>query len=101
MSGPVVAALGGGHGLSASLAALRFATEQEDLVRRTVATAQRSADIARAQLQAGTIDVITALNTQNTLFSQLDLLTQVRLARFQALVNLYKALGGGWTAPRP
>lgn len=84
-----------------ALAALRFVTEQEDLVRRTVATAQRSADIARAQLQAGTIDVITALNTQNTLFSQLDLLTQVRLARFQALVNLYKALGGGWTAPRP
>lgn len=84
-----------------ALAALRYTTEQEALVRRTVATAQRSADIARAQLQAGTIDVVTALNTQNTLFTQLDLLTQVRLARFQALVNLYKALGGGWTAPKP
>lgn len=84
-----------------ALAALRYATEQEALVRRTVATAQRSADIARAQLQAGTIDIVTALNTQNTLFTQLDLLTQVRLARFQALVNLYKALGGGWTAPKP
>ena len=84
-----------------ALTALRFAAEQEALVRRTVATAQRSADIARAQLQAGTIDIVTALNTQNTLFTQLDLLTQVRLARFQALVNLYKALGGGWTAPKP
>lgn len=84
-----------------ALAALRFATEQETAVRRTVATAQRSADIARAQLQAGTIDIVTALNTQTTLFTQLDLLTQVRLARFQALLNLYKALGGGWTAPKP
>ncbi len=82
-----------------ALAALRFSSEQETLVRRTVAIAQRSADIARAQLQAGTIDIVTALNTQNTLFSQLDLLTQVRLARFQALVDLYRALGGGWTAP--
>ena len=24
---------------------------------------------------------------------------QVRLAHFQALINLYKALGGGWTLP--
>jgi multidrug efflux system outer membrane protein len=79
-----------------SLTALRLITEQEDLTRQAVAVAQRSADIAGAQLQAGTIDIITSLNIQTTLFSDLDQLTQVRLARFQALVNLYKALGGGW-----
>jgi len=84
-----------------ALTALRFTTEQEALVRQTVAVAQRSADIARAQLEAGTIDIITSLNTQNTLYSNLDLLTQVRLARFQALVNLYKALGGGWSGGAP
>ena len=84
-----------------SLAALRYTTEQEKLEREAIAVAQRSADIARAQLQAGTIDIITSLNTQVTLYSDLDLLTQVRLARFQALVNLYKALGGGWTEPAP
>jgi len=61
-----------------------------------VAVAQRSADIANAQLQAGTIDIITSLNTQQTLYNDLDLLTQIRLARFQALLNLYKALGGGF-----
>ncbi len=79
-----------------SLTALRYATEQEKLEREAVRVAQRSADIANAQLQAGTIDIITSLNTQATLFSDLDTLTQVRLARFQALVNLYKALGGGF-----
>ena len=84
-----------------ALTALRFTTEQEALVRQTVAVAQRSADIARAQLEAGTIDIVTSLNTQNTLYSNLDLLTQVRLARFQALVNLYKALGGGWAGGAP
>jgi outer membrane protein TolC len=31
------------------------------------------------------------------LFSDLDILAQVREARFLALVSLYKALGGGWT----
>jgi len=80
-----------------SLAALRYTTEQETLERQAIAVAQRSADIARAQLQAGTIDIVTSLNTQVTLYNDLDLLTQIRLAQFQALVNLYKALGGGWS----
>ncbi|MGI4950487.1 MAG: efflux transporter outer membrane subunit [Janthinobacterium lividum] len=79
-----------------ALAAIRYAREQEELERQAITVAQRSADIAAAQLQAGTIDIITSLNTQQTLFTDLDLLTQIRLARFQGLVNLYKALGGGW-----
>ena len=77
--------------------ARRYATEQETLERQAIAVAQRAADIARAQLQAGTIDIVTSLNTQVTLYNDLDLLTQIRLAEFQALVNLYKALGGGWS----
>ena len=80
-----------------ALAALKYTTEQEQLEREAVKVAQRSADIAQAQLQAGTIDIITSLNTQTTLFNDLDALTQIRLARFQALLNLYKALGGGFT----
>jgi NodT family efflux transporter outer membrane factor (OMF) lipoprotein len=75
----------------------RLATEQEELERQAVDTAQKAADIARAQVAAGTSDIVTALQAQNTLFSDLDTLAQVRLSRFQALVNLYKALGGGWT----
>jgi NodT family efflux transporter outer membrane factor (OMF) lipoprotein len=81
------------------LTAWRFATEQESLQRQAVATAQRAADIARAQMQAGTVDVTTVLTAETTLFSAEDTLYQVRLARFQALLNLYKALGGGWTEP--
>ena len=80
-----------------ALTAYRYATEQETLQRDAVATAQRAADIARAQLLAGISDIVTALQAQTTLFSDLDTLAQVRLARFTALVNLYKALGGGWT----
>lgn len=80
-----------------SLTALQNAGEQERLERQAIAVAQRAANIAQAQLQAGTIDIITSLNTQVTLYNDLDLLTQIRLARFQALLNLYKALGGGFT----
>ncbi len=81
------------------LVAVRYAAQQEALERTAVAVAQRAADIARAQLAAGTVDITTVLNTQNTLFSDQDALAQVRLAHFQALINLYKALGGGWTLP--
>ena len=49
-------------------------------------------------MQAGTVDVTTVLQAETTLFSDEDLLVQVRLARFQALLSLYKALGGGWIA---
>ncbi len=75
----------------------RYATEQEALARQATTIAQRAADIARAQLIAGTSDIVTALQAQSTLFSDLDTLAQVRLARFQALIALYKALGGGWS----
>ncbi len=75
----------------------RLATEQEALERAAVATAQRAADIARAQVAAGTSDIVTALQAESTLFTDLDTLAQVRLSRFEALLNLYKALGGGFS----
>jgi NodT family efflux transporter outer membrane factor (OMF) lipoprotein len=79
------------------LVAYRYATEQERLEAVAVATAQQAADIARAQVEAGTSDIVTALQAQETLYGDLDTLAQVRLARFTALVQLYQALGGGWT----
>lgn len=82
-----------------ALAAWRTTTEQEVLQRAAVVSAQRSADIARAQMAAGTVDVTTVLTAETTLFTDLDTLAQVRLARFQALLGVYKALGGGWRQP--
>ena len=82
-----------------ALTAWRYATEQEALQRVAVDTAQRAADIARAQMQAGTVDITTVLTAETTLFGDENTLVQVRLARVQALLNLYKALGGGWNEP--
>jgi NodT family efflux transporter outer membrane factor (OMF) lipoprotein len=83
------------------LTAASFAADQEALEAEAVRTAQQSAAIARAQLQAGTVDIVTVLNTETTLFTDQDSLAQVRVARFTALVSLYKALGGGWSLPEP
>ena len=79
-----------------ALTAWRFVSEQEALQQVAVDQARRSATIARAQMAAGTTDITTVLTTETTLLNNEDTLAQVRLARAQALLNVYKALGGGW-----
>ena len=85
--------------VDAALTAWRFTTEQEALELVAVEAARRAATIARAQMAAGTVDIITVLNSETSLFNAEDTLAQVRLARFQALLGVYKALGGGWVRP--
>ena len=63
----------------------------------TVASAQRAYDISTVQYHAGTVDMLTLLTTEQTLFPDEDMLVQVRLAHAQALVSLFQALGGGWS----
>ncbi len=82
-----------------ALTAWRYTTEQEALQRVAVEAARRAATIAQAQLTAGTVDITTVLTAETTQFNDEDTLVQVRLARVQALLNLYKALGGGWSEP--
>ncbi|KAA2211973.1 efflux transporter outer membrane subunit [Teichococcus oryzae] len=79
-----------------ALVALRESTEGEGLRAEALSRAARAYDIAEAQLRAGTINVITLLNTQQTLFSARVSLVQARLARLRAAVALFRALGGGW-----
>ena len=79
-----------------ALTAWRFTSEQETLQSLAVESARRAATIVREQMRVGTADITTVLTAESTLFNAEDALVQVRLARFQALLNLYKALGGGW-----
>jgi multidrug efflux system outer membrane protein len=85
--------------VDSALNAWRYTTEQEALQRLAVQSARRAATIARAQMQAGTIDILTVLVVETALFNAEDALVQVSLARVQALLSLYKALGGGWVEP--
>jgi NodT family efflux transporter outer membrane factor (OMF) lipoprotein len=79
-----------------ALVAVETDGQQEVAQQIAVDTAQRAYDIAQAQMTGGTIDIVTLLNTQRTLFQAQDLLVQVKLAHAQAVVGLFRALGGGW-----
>jgi NodT family efflux transporter outer membrane factor (OMF) lipoprotein len=77
--------------------------------RRRVVTLSAAVDdsrsaliFAQSQYRAGLIDFQTLLDSQRTLLSSQDSLAQARADRATALVQLYKALGGGWqAAPMP
>ena len=58
--------------------------------------AQHAFDIAQSRYQAGAEVLLTVLETQRTLYQAQDQHVQLRLARLQASIALYKALGGGW-----
>ncbi|WP_338579397.1 efflux transporter outer membrane subunit [Pseudomonas sp. ML2-2023-6] len=58
--------------------------------------AQRAFDIAQSRYTAGAEGLLTVLQTQSTLYQAQDQSVQLRMARLQASVALYKALGGGW-----
>jgi len=79
-----------------ALVAVQQTTDQLDRQQQAVAQATKAYDFSQRQLRAGTINVLTLLNTQSALFTAQDLLAQVKLARLEAAVNLSTALGGGW-----
>jgi NodT family efflux transporter outer membrane factor (OMF) lipoprotein len=79
-----------------ALVAARQTAEQQKRQQDAVATARRAYEFAQKQMSAGTVNILTVLNTENALFSAQDQLVQVNYLHLQALVNLFIALGGGW-----
>jgi outer membrane protein, multidrug efflux system len=72
-------------------------SEQERLTTLQVANAAEAFRISELQYREGVVDLLTVLQAQQTLFSSQDTLIQIKLARLQSGVGLYRALGGGWT----
>jgi NodT family efflux transporter outer membrane factor (OMF) lipoprotein len=83
-----------------ALVAVHQSTRREQLQRDVVTSSRRAFDISETRLREGTVDLVTVLNTQQTLYQAVDALVQARLARLQAIVSLFQALGGGWL-PKP
>jgi outer membrane protein, multidrug efflux system len=79
-----------------ALVAARETAEQQQRQQSAVAQARRAYEFAQAQMSAGTVNILTVLNTENALFSAQDTLVQVQYSHLQALVDLFTALGGGW-----
>lgn len=70
--------------------------EQQTRQQEAVNRAKRAFQFAQTQMSAGTINILTVLNTENALFSAQDELVQVQYLHLQSMVDLYTALGGGW-----
>lgn len=83
-----------------ALDGIRQNAERERLQREVVTSSRRAFDISEQRLREGTVDLVTVLQTQQTLYQAEDTLAQARLAHVQAILSLYQALGGGWL-PKP
>jgi NodT family efflux transporter outer membrane factor (OMF) lipoprotein len=83
-----------------ALDAIRQTAQRERLQRDVVSSSRRAFDISEQRLREGTVDLVTVLQTQQTLYQAEDALAQARLAHVQAILSLYQALGGGWS-PKP
>lgn len=84
-----------------ALVAVQQTARRERLQRDVVASSRRAFEISETRLREGTIDLVTSLNTQLSLFQAEDNLAQARLAHLLAIVSLYQALGGSWIADLP
>lgn len=79
-----------------ALTALRLLAQQEELTRESLVASRKAYELSEDQLKNGVLDVVTLLQTEQTLFTTQDTLTQVRLSRLTEAVALYQALGGAY-----
>jgi NodT family efflux transporter outer membrane factor (OMF) lipoprotein len=79
-----------------ALVAIRQLADQQGLQEEAVRQAQTAFDLADTRYRGGLDTLLNVLDAQRTLFQARDQLAQVRSARLQATVALFRALGGGW-----
>lgn len=70
---------------------------QNDLQRQAYDQAREAYRLAEIRYRVGTVNFLTVLDAQRSVFQSADSVVQSRLAQFTAVVNLYQALGGGWS----
>ncbi|MEI7429598.1 MAG: efflux transporter outer membrane subunit [Betaproteobacteria bacterium] len=69
---------------------------QLDAQRQQVESLQQYAETARLRYDNGYTSYIEVLDAERSLFSAQLQYTRTQQTRLQAMVNLYKAIGGGW-----
>jgi multidrug efflux system outer membrane protein len=80
-----------------ALVALEQTGLQEKYQREAVLASQMAFYLSEQQLREGTVNLVTLLQTEQTLFQNESSLVQVQLSRLLAAVSLFQALGGGWS----
>ncbi len=84
-----------------NLVALRQEESRRDLLRVAVESAQQSVELVHTQYVSGLTDFQNYLDAQRVLFSQQDQLATSRGLVLGNLVDLNRALGGGWSLDDP
>ena len=84
-----------------ALVVLQKSADEEMAQRAYADKASKANEISQRLLLNGMIDITTLLNTQRTYYGAQDSLLQARLAHLQAVLGLYRALGGGWDVGVP
>jgi len=79
-----------------ALVDVQQADEGEKAQAAAEASARKAYELSQQQMEGGIADITTVLNTQRAWFAAKDALVAARLGHLQAMVGLYKALGGGW-----
>lgn len=82
--------------VSTALVAYEKLAEVEQRQARAVAAYQDAVRLATLRYTAGLSSYVEVLDAQQQLFPAQNTLSQIRLSRLLTLVQLYKALGGGW-----
>jgi NodT family efflux transporter outer membrane factor (OMF) lipoprotein len=85
-------------GISDQLIRRESVDKQQVFARESVASAQKTYDIALIAYQRGLTDYLNVLNAQTLLFRQQQIQQQVQAARLSAHADLVVALGGGLEA---
>ena len=81
-----------------ALVALARNRERSEALAIATASANNAAELARQRYTAGLIDFQSVLDTERSVRVIEDSLATSRADGVLALIRLYKALGGGWTA---
>jgi NodT family efflux transporter outer membrane factor (OMF) lipoprotein len=82
-----------------ALIAVEQSRRQEVLQQEVVTASRRATLISEERLKAGTIDIVTLLAVQQSLFQAQENLLSSRLQRLQSSLGLIEALGGGFQKP--
>lgn len=81
-----------------AMAGLRSAEARNLAYEEATKQAQIAYDISRERFEVGSIDFLTLLDAQRSLLQAQENLIVARQDRLAAIIQLYKAMGGGWTA---
>lgn len=86
---------------SDALAAQEHLVQQREALFNQVGSLQRSAELALLRYRSGRSSYFEILEAQQQLFPAETALAQTQRDQLIAVIDLYKALGGGWKLPEP